>query len=99
MIHISHFQDVVWPTVTVCNLNQVEASFMKDVEVYGDMVLTDLLINEFILGRVGNLSEQHENAPIFFQMVFIISVFFKFNRYIHGKKVQEICREITIANK
>ena len=33
---------------------------MKEVEAYGDVVLTDLLVKEFILGRIGNLSEEHE---------------------------------------
>ena len=56
------FQDIVWPSITICNLNQVEASFMKDVEVHGNIELTDLLINEFILGRMGNLSEEHKQT-------------------------------------
>ena len=33
---------------------------MKDVDVYGNVELTDMLNNEFLLGRVGNLSEEHE---------------------------------------
>ena len=33
---------------------------MKELDAYGDVDLTQLLINEFILGRQGNLSEYHE---------------------------------------
>ena len=33
---------------------------MKELGAYGDVDLTQLLINEFILGRQGNLSEYHE---------------------------------------
>ena len=33
---------------------------MKELEAFGDVELTDLLIREFILGRVSNLSEYHE---------------------------------------
>ena len=28
----SIFQDVVFPSITVCNLNQIEASFLKELE-------------------------------------------------------------------
>ena len=51
---------MVWPSITVCNLNQVEASFMKNVKAHGNVTLTNLLINEFFLGRVGNLSDEHQ---------------------------------------
>ena len=33
---------------------------MKDQQVHGNMDLTNLLINEFILGRVGNLSDDNQ---------------------------------------
>ena len=55
------FQEVVWPTITVCNLNQIEASFLKDLGVYGNVELTNVLKNEFVLGRQGKLSPEHEN--------------------------------------
>ena len=58
----------------MCNLNQVEASFMKNVKAHAwkcdidqrvlNLVLsalTNLLINEFFLGRVGNLSDEHQS--------------------------------------
>ena len=29
---LSNFQDVIFPSITVCNLNQIEASFLKELE-------------------------------------------------------------------
>ena len=51
----------MWPTITVCNLNQVEASFMKDVGAFGDIESTNILINEFIHGRQEDLTADQEN--------------------------------------
>ena len=52
------FQDVVFPSMTVCNLNQVEASFLRELNVYGNATMTNLLFNEFIHGHHRNLSEE-----------------------------------------
>ena len=53
-------QDVVFPSLTICNLNQVEASFLKDNNVYGNMERTNILHDEFIRGRNGFLSQADE---------------------------------------
>ena len=54
------FQDIEFPSVTVCNLNQVEASFLKDLNVYGNTTMTKLLFDEFINGHQRNLSKEEE---------------------------------------
>ena len=41
-------------------MNQVEASFLKDLNVYGNIKRRTILINEFIKGRKGNLSKADE---------------------------------------
>ena len=41
-------------------LNQVEASFLKEHDAYGNMTKMYVLINEFIKGREGNLSKDDE---------------------------------------
>ena len=49
-------QRVVFPTISVCNFNQIEVSTMKDFGVYKDSNLTDLLVKEFILGNNESLT-------------------------------------------
>ena len=46
--------------MTVCNLNQVEASFLKDLGIFGNTTMTKLLFNEFINGRQNNLTQEEE---------------------------------------
>ena len=53
-------QDVVFPSITICNLNKIEASFLKELNIYGDQDATDNLMKEFIDGRNGNKSQQEE---------------------------------------
>ena len=53
------FQDVVFPSITVCNLNQLEASFLMDINAYGNLNKTNDLLDEFIFGYRGNVSEEH----------------------------------------
>ena len=53
-------QDVVFPSLTICNLNQVEASFLKENNAYGNITRTNILHNEFIRGRNGTLSQADE---------------------------------------
>ena len=57
---IFKFQEVVFPSMTICNLNQVEASFLKENDAYGNMTKMNVLLNEFIKGRKGNLSKHDE---------------------------------------
>ena len=45
----------------MCNLNRVEASFLKDIGIYGDSNATKTIMTEFILGRKGNLSQEEED--------------------------------------
>ena len=54
-------KDIVFPSLTICNLNQLELSFMKDLNAYGNMTKTNLLINEFIKGYPENHSEEEES--------------------------------------
>ena len=42
--------------MTVCNQNQVEASFLKDLDMYGNTEMVKLLFDEFINGHQRNLS-------------------------------------------
>ena len=41
-------------------MNQVEASFLKDLNAYGNITRTNTLIEEFIKGRQGNLTKDDE---------------------------------------
>ena len=54
------FQEVTFPSITVCNLNRVEASYLKDIGYYGDSKATKTIMNEFMFGRKGNLSEDQK---------------------------------------
>ena len=48
--------------MTICNLNQIEASFLKDLGVYGNKEQTDALIKEFKLGYKGTASPLHRQT-------------------------------------
>ena len=50
-------KEAIFPSLTVCNFNQLEASFMKELGIYGNKNLTDLLLKEFMIGRQENLTE------------------------------------------
>ena len=76
------FQDIEFPSVTVCNLNQVEASFLKDLNVYGNTAMTKLLFDEFINGHQKNLSKEEEE--------FIEKVFSNVSDY-NSVKVVDSC--------
>ena len=60
-------QEVEWPSITICNVNQVEASSLKDVNAYDvatgnvNKQLSDLLIHEYILGHNKDISQDHKN--------------------------------------
>ncbi len=43
-------QEVFFPAITVCNINQVEASFMKQIGIYHNLSQMRALYNEFISG-------------------------------------------------
>ena len=51
---------MVFPSFTICNLNQVEASFLKENNAYGNITRTNILHDEFIRGRNGTLSQADE---------------------------------------
>ena len=51
---------MIFPSVTICNLNKIEASFLKELNLYGNQDATDNLMKEFIDGRNGNKSQQEE---------------------------------------
>ena len=78
--------------MVICNLNQVEASFLKDVEVHGNVELTDMLINEFILGRIGNISEEHQK--IVTKIKEMIGHDFTFNEWSRQK-----CKDLFMSIK
>ena len=46
--------------MTVCNLNQVEASFLKKHRAHGNLTKITALFNEFVNGHEGNLSKADE---------------------------------------
>ena len=46
--------------MTICNLNQVEASFLKKHRAHGNLGKMNALFNEFINGHEGNLSKADE---------------------------------------
>ena len=54
------FQEVTFPSITVCNLNRVEASFLKERGIYGNSKATKTIMNEFMFGRNGNLSQDQK---------------------------------------
>ena len=55
-------QDVVFPSVTICNLNQVEASFLKKLNISGFKGKMDVLMKEFMHGHQGNTSLEHNQT-------------------------------------
>ena len=44
----------------MCNLNQLEASLLKSLDIYGNITLTNLVINEFVKGRQEELTQQEK---------------------------------------
>ena len=58
---INIFQEVLFPAVTLCNLNQIEASDLKILNAYGNITKTNVLIKEFIIGHKENFSHEEEN--------------------------------------
>ena len=48
----------MFPSVTVCNLNQVEAQFLMHHNAYGDVERTNLLVKEFTTGHQDNHSKE-----------------------------------------
>ena len=51
---------MIFPSITICNLNKIEASFLKELNLYGNQDATDNLMKEFIDGRNVNKSQQEE---------------------------------------
>ena len=51
---------MIFPSITICNLNKIEASFLKELNLHGNQDATDNLMKEFIDGRNGNKSQQEE---------------------------------------
>ena len=56
---------MVFPSITVCNLNQVEASFIREPIDFENVSLsrmtkTDLLMKEFMFGHQDNLTQEEE---------------------------------------
>ena len=56
---------MVFPSITVCNLNQVEASFIKEPIDFENVSLsrmtkTDLLMKEFMFGHQDDLTQEEE---------------------------------------
>ena len=51
-----------FPSITICNLNQLEADNLKQLNVYGDMQKTNALLKEFITGYEGNLTKEERDT-------------------------------------
>ena len=51
---------MIFPSITVCNLNKIEASFLRDLDIYGDGKATKIVLDEFIDGRNTNLTEKQK---------------------------------------
>ena len=51
---------VVFPSVTICNLNQIQASYLHSLDVYGNPKKTNFLIKEYMDGYHGDLSENEK---------------------------------------
>ena len=47
----------MFPTITVCNVNQVEASFLDELDIYGDVEKTNALFRQFFTGSNETLTE------------------------------------------
>ena len=48
---------MVFPSVTICNLNQIEADFLIWQNAYGNLERTNLLTKEFVDGHLDVLSK------------------------------------------
>ena len=47
----------MFPSVTICNLNQIEADFLIWQNAYGNLERTNLLTKEFVDGHLDILSK------------------------------------------
>ena len=47
--------------MTICNLNQVEASFLRENNAYSNITKTNILLDEFIRGRKGPISKEDKS--------------------------------------
>ena len=88
------FQDIEFPSVTVCNLNQVEASFLKDLNVYGNTTMTKLLFDEFINGHQRNLSKEEEEfiEKVFSNVSDYNSVKVVYSSWLKNKEQKNQCK-------
>ena len=48
---------MVFPSVTICNLNQIEADFLIWQNAYGNLERTNLLTKEFVDGHLDILNK------------------------------------------
>ena len=53
--------EAIFPSITVCNFNQLEASYLKDKGLWEDLDLRNLLIKRYMTGHQGNLTDEEEN--------------------------------------
>ena len=49
-------QEVYFPSITVCNINQVEGSFLREIGIYGNLSQLNVLYDEYISGRERDLT-------------------------------------------
>ena len=89
---LSNFQHVIFPSITVCNLNQIEASFLKDLGVYGNKEQTDALIKEFKLGYKGIASPLHRQT-----VANIDNISSENNWYSFSYESSQKCKDVFIS--
>ena len=45
----------------MCNINQIEAGLLNDLNIYGNMSRMDAVFDEFVTGRTGNISQEQQD--------------------------------------
>ena len=54
-------KEVYFPSITVCNINQVEASFLKKIGIHGNLSQTNAIFDQYITGKEGGITKEQED--------------------------------------
>ena len=81
-------QEVYFPSITVCNINQVEGSFLKDIDIYGNLSQLNVLYDEYISGRDRDLTSNEESLLKSIQWI-------QSTNLTHGKSITEFTRYLA----
>ena len=58
--------EATFPSITVCNFNQLEASYLRDIGIHGKQELKELLVKRYVKGHEKPFTEREETlfAPV-----------------------------------